>query len=73
MKITKDEAFILCLAIDDYKFKASEESLFDALTDLQERLFVASEDNRRRGRTSLNSGEDIRKRLVNTYHKKKEL
>lgn len=72
MKITKDEAWILYLAVEEYKFENSEHNkiLFNALNDLQERLNKASEDKRRMGRTSQNSSSDVKKRFTETYRKK---
>jgi hypothetical protein len=75
MKLTKDEAWMLYLAIDEYKFENSEHNkiLFNALNELQGRLNDASTDKRRQGRTSQNSTADVKKRFVNTFRKKFKL
>lgn len=72
MKITKDEAYILYLAMEDFKFKDSghNKNMFSACEELQGRLNDASDDQRRNGRTSQNSGTDIKKRFVSNYLKK---
>lgn len=69
MKITKDEAYILYRAMENYKFEKSDHNmdLFNAYTDLQQRLNHASDDKRRKGRTSMNSSSDLIKRFINVY------
>lgn len=74
MKITKDEAAILCQALYEQKYELNEMvndyaknlgiSSMDSFTDLEKRLSDFSNDKRRTGRTSQNSFTDILKRFV---------
>jgi hypothetical protein len=80
MKITKDEARILAVALGDAKYRINDEykgsstneqnNLFNALEDLENRLYNLSADMRRTGRTSLNWFSDCIKRFVNAYNKR---
>jgi hypothetical protein len=67
MKLTKDEARLLSVALNDFKFKCSGEykiqGLFNSLEDLELRLENAGKDKRRLGRTSQNDWNDLLKRF----------
>jgi hypothetical protein len=71
MRITKDEAAVLCECLKEYKeelvsyvFTYSEHPLIiNSLQELENRLYNYSKDKRRTGRTSQNSFSDILKRL----------
>lgn len=74
MKITKDEAAILCQALYEQKYELNERvvdyakslgvSSMSAFEDLEKRLSDFSNDKRRTGRKSLNTFNDILKRFV---------
>lgn len=68
MKITKDEARILSIILADAKYDLAEkkhiENLFDALTDLENRLEESGKDKRRYGRRTLNDFSDCLKRIA---------
>lgn len=74
MKLTKDEAAILYQALYEQKYDLNEKvvdyavilgiSSMAAFLDLEKRLLNFSKDNRRVGRKSLNSFDDILKRFV---------
>jgi hypothetical protein len=74
MKLTKDEAAILCQALYEQKYELNERvvdyakslgvSSMAAFEDLEKRLSDFSNDKRRTGRKSLNSFNDILKRFV---------
>lgn len=67
MKLTKDECMIIAAAVNDWKFiityDYSDPHFFDKLEELQLKLENAGEDNRRKGRKSLNDFNDIVKRF----------
>lgn len=67
MKLTKDECIIMAAAINDWKFRIADEYIespfFNKLEELQLKLENAGEDNRRKGRKSLNDFNDIVKRF----------
>lgn len=71
MKLTKDEARILGEVLSDGKYDLVEvgvnDGVYEALTDLEERLMEAGKDRRRYGRTSMNDFSDCLKRLVQTH------
>ena len=68
MRITKDEAYILACALEDYKYdlntavNSPEIPVYEALKKLQERLADFGNDARRTGRKSQNRYYDIIKR-----------
>ena len=65
MKITKDEARILCIALEIAKFEINYPNgfnIFDKFKNLETRLYNYSKDNRRNGRTSQNDFSDVLKR-----------
>lgn len=67
MKITKDEARILGIALSEAKYEMVREKsdslqLIKALNDLEERLLEAGRDQRRTGRTSMDDFSDCLKR-----------
>lgn len=74
MKLTKDEAAILCQALYEQKYELNERvvdyakslgiSSMSAFEDLEKRLSDFSNDKRRNGRKSLNTFNDILKRFV---------
>lgn len=74
MKLTKDEAAILCQALYEQKYQLNERvvdyakslgiSSMSAFEDLEKRLSDFSNDKRRTGRKSLNTFNDILKRFV---------
>ena len=74
MKLTKDEAAILCQALYEQKYELNERvvdyakslgiSSMSAFEDLEKRLSDFSNDKRRTGRKSLNTFNDILKRFV---------
>lgn len=74
MRITKDEASILCQALYEQKYNLNERvidyakakgiSSMSAFDKLEEKLYKFSDDKRRHGRTSKNSFTDILKRFV---------
>ena len=70
MHITKDEARILAVAINDFMFECSDvrkvDGLFDKLENLERKLTCAGEDKRRKGRTSQNDWNDLLKRFANS-------
>ena len=74
MNITKDEARILADALDEAMYnytdkmsnnKEEANKNIKAFISLKERLEVFSYDERRRGRTSMNSFTDTLKRFCN--------
>lgn len=68
MTLTKDECRILANALDEAKYNfvnANDiDGLFDALCGLEKNLVVAGLDNRRRGRTSMDTWADVLKRYA---------
>ncbi len=74
MKLTKDEAAVLCQALYEQKYELNErvvdyakqigKSSMAAFEDLENRLSEFSNDRRRNGRSSQNSFHDILKRFV---------
>ena len=74
MKLTKDEAAILCQALYEQKYELNERivdyakslgiSSFSKFEDLEKKLSDFSRDKRRTGRKSLNSFNDILKRFI---------
>ncbi|MCH8491179.1 MAG: hypothetical protein LAT81_14795 [Oceanicaulis sp.] len=75
--ITKDEAIILAesLRIAKYELGKREngENLFQSLENLEFRLESFGQDQRRTGRSSLNSFGDIQKRFANTLFTPKRI
>ncbi|HRN80184.1 MAG TPA: hypothetical protein PKY29_04300 [Ferruginibacter sp.] len=79
MKLTKDEAAVLCQALYEQKYELNErvidyakqigKSSMSAFEDLEKRLSEFSNDRRRNGRSSQNSFHDILKRFVSRYIK----
>ena len=72
MRLTKDEARILALALDEYKYNVvnvfnvfKELGVFNKLHDLQYKLEMFGDDKRRYGRTSEDNLYDCFKRFVN--------
>lgn len=65
MKLTKDEARILSEALQVAKFEWTSLHLgmFDALTELEQRLQLYGQDKRRTGKTSQDSWSDLLKRF----------
>jgi hypothetical protein len=79
MKLTKDEARILAVALGESKYdfvsemdkpKALETII--ALNDLEKRLEDSGIDIRRGGRTSRDDWRDMLKRFVKKFNSKKE-
>ena len=79
MNITKDEASILAIALDDAKyaicekFSASKQealSTIGSLSALQEKLESYSKDLRRTGRKSRNDFHDMMRRFIKNSAKK---
>lgn len=70
MNITKDEARILCAALENSRYELCHHTTKGsnkaghALENLLDRLSVAHRDNRRNGRTSMNSFVDCMDRFV---------
>jgi len=64
MKLTKDEARILAVAIEEFKFENENHEFFDTLTALEKKLKNHSKDNRRKGRTSQDDWYDMLKRYT---------
>lgn len=74
MKLTKDEAAVLCQALNIAKYELNEKVLdharslgissMRAFDDLETRLNDFSNDKRRTGRKSQNSFTDILKRFI---------
>jgi len=74
MKLTKDEAAVLCQALHECKYQLNEKvqdharslgiSSMRAFEDLETRLNDFSNDKRRTGRKSQNSFTDILKRFI---------
>lgn len=79
MRLTKDEAAVLCQALYEQKYELNErvidyakqigKSSMSAFEDLEKRLSEFSNDRRRNGRSSQNSFHDILKRFVSRYIK----
>lgn len=79
MKLTKDEAAVLCQALYEQKYELNEKvvdyaketgiSSMSAFENLENRLSEFSNDRRRNGRSSQNSFHDILKRFVSRYIK----
>jgi hypothetical protein len=73
MKLTKDEARILYLAISEMKYEFNDRlnlSNIDSFTDLENKLWEFSKDSRRIGRKSDNSFNEVLKRFSNKYKQK---
>jgi hypothetical protein len=79
MKLTKDEARILAVALGEAKYditnshshtKEQAHDHIDAFEDLQKRLDEFSKDYRRTGRRSRDEFSDCVKRFLNAYFKK---
>lgn len=79
MNITKDEARILAIALDDAKYAICEKFIFakheahatmDSLSALQEKLESYSKDLRRTGRKSRNDFHDMMRRFIKNSAKK---
>lgn len=74
MKLTKDEATILWKALKEQKYEINNLvdtyakrvglSSMDAFKDLENRLLDFSKDQRRTGRTSMDSMSDVVRRFV---------
>lgn len=71
MKLTKDEARILADLVYEGKHKMARnyygkyrEALFEALNKLEEKLNIAGEDKRRKGRKSMNDFTDCQDRFI---------
>jgi len=66
MKLTKDEARILSVALEigKFEFRVLPSGAFDKLTDLEKRLNNFGKDKRRTGRTSHDDLEDCLKRFA---------
>lgn len=70
MKITKDEARILSVVLEEEKFNLIDKhnsmrsELYYKLTELEEKLEKFGKDQRRTGRTSINDFTDCLKRFV---------
>ena len=71
MNLTKEEAWILCTVLRTGKYellnsgtKFDPNTTVKALTELEERLAIASIDERRFGRKSLNSFHNCMNRFV---------
>ncbi|MCH8494032.1 MAG: hypothetical protein LAT57_00180 [Balneolales bacterium] len=66
MRLTKDEARILAEAmkIAKYEMLTLSYSIYDQLTDLEEKLYEFGKDKRRTGRTSMDDWNDMMKRFV---------
>jgi hypothetical protein len=73
MKITKDEARILSLALDEFKYDLHNnhriDNLFESLEYLGNNLNEFGKDKRRTGRTSQNDLSDCLKRFAKTNKK----
>ncbi len=72
MKLTKDEARILATILTNGKYEVLDSSiigLYDALTDLENRLIKSASDYRRIGRTSQDDFIDCLKRFVKAKNK----
>jgi hypothetical protein len=74
MKLTKDEARILAVAIGDFKYTIAEETMrdlrcMDKLNELEDRLEEFGKDKRRTGRTSQNDWSDLIKRFASQKHR----
>lgn len=69
MKLTKDEARILGEVLRDGKYDINKSevpiSIMDKFVDLENRLLEFGKDNRRTGRTSMDSFTDCLKRFAN--------
>jgi hypothetical protein len=67
MKLNKDEARILSVALNDFKFRIDRndlDGLFDKLDNLENKLSAFGKDERRTGRTSQNDWVDLLKRFA---------
>jgi hypothetical protein len=72
MKLTRDEARILAFFIEVAKYDADlTKEQFSAVEDLQKRLKQSGKDLRRKGRTSMDTWQDMMKRFVKMYQKSK--
>jgi len=72
MRITKDEALVLAICLEDYKFELQnlvDSDMFPALEALENKLHKGSKDTRRQGRTTMNSFSDVLKRIRLTHLK----
>jgi hypothetical protein len=65
MRLTKDEARILAVALEEFKYKVvegnsnyKELNVFNKLNDLEYKLFLFGDDKRRLGRTSQDNFND---------------
>ena len=68
MNITKDEARILAVALENGKYEINDKqipNLFEKLEELEAKLFLFSGDLRRTGRESQNFFSDCLKRFAN--------
>jgi hypothetical protein len=67
MKITKDEATILGVALNKAKHEIfdmiHDKNVFNAIEDLESKLYVFGDDKRRNGRKSHNDFNDILRRF----------
>lgn len=71
MRLTKDEARILADILDSAKYDyVSHPGLFDALSELEERLHEAGDDSRRKGRVSMNDFQDCLHRFICQWDQK---
>ena len=69
MKLTRDEARLLSLALSEYKYDLLDKhrnltTLSDKLQDLEKRLEDAGKDQRRNGRTTQDDFTDMLKRFA---------
>jgi len=68
MKITKDEATILGVALNRAKYEIfdmiHDKGVFNAFEELEFKLYVFGDDKRRNGRKSRNDFNDILKRFA---------
>jgi hypothetical protein len=73
MRITKDQAYLLFLALDEYKYEIHKEidvknkDVFNVMTQFAKKLQEYSKDKRRVGRTSMNTHDDKLVRFVMNY------
>lgn len=73
MRLTKDEARILAVAMEEFKYKVVEGNsnykelgVFNKLHDLQYKLEMFGDDKRRNGRTSQDNFNDLILRFTKT-------
>jgi hypothetical protein len=78
--LTKDEISILHLLLSEHKYTIYQKctthsinfrtDLINAMEALEQKCLLLSNDNRRQGRTSMNTLFDVVKRLIATNKKK---